>query len=105
MRYYVATNMPEGKLARQFRLLANFFHAAFGGSFLNHQFLICACAPTWPNAPSNIVAQLDGNGMMTKDGQVTPDGFAINTSFTVNSPHPASITDPSLLVPEQTART
>jgi len=26
------------------------------------------------------VAQLDSNGIMTKDGQVTPDGFAINTS-------------------------
>jgi phospholipase C len=105
MSYYDATNMPEGKLAQQFTLMDNFFHSAFGGSFLNHQFLICACAPTWPDAPANIVAQVDANGMMTKDGQVTPDGFAINTSFTVNSPHPGNITDKSLLVPEQTAPT
>src|SRR5437868_1363729 len=44
--YYDATNMPEGKLAQQFTLMDNFFHGAFGGSFLNHQHLICACAPT-----------------------------------------------------------
>jgi phospholipase C len=28
----------------------NFFHSAFGGSFLNHQFLIAAAAPVFPNA-------------------------------------------------------
>jgi acid phosphatase len=105
MSYYDATNMPEGKLAQQFTLMDNFFHSAFGGSFLNHQFLICACAPTWPDAPAGIVAQVDANGMMTKDGQVTPDGFAVNTSFTVNTPHPANITDQTMLVPEQTAPT
>ena len=27
-----------------------FFQGAFGGSFLNHQYLICACAPEYPNA-------------------------------------------------------
>src|SRR5262245_2415826 len=102
MSYYDATNMPEGKLAQQFTLMDNFFHGAFGGSFLNHQFLICACAPTWPDAPSDIVAQLDSNGIMSKDGQVTPDGFAVNTSYTVNTPHPASAT---VLVPQQTAPT
>jgi phospholipase C len=105
LSYYDATNLPEGKLAQQFTMMDNFFHGAFGGSFLNHQYLICACAPTWPEAPSNIVAQLDANGMMTKDGQVTPDGFVVNTSYSVNSPHPANITDKSLLVPQQTAPT
>ena len=105
MSYYDATNMPEGKLAQQYTMLDNFFHAAFGGSFLNHQFLICACAPTWADAPPSIVATLDANGMMTRDGQVTPDGFAVNTSYSVNQPHPASITDKSMLVPQQTAPT
>ena len=105
MSYYDATNMPEGKLAQQYTMMDNFFHAAFGGSFLNHQFLICACAPTWADAPASIVATLDANGVMTKDGQVTPDGYAVNTSYTVNQPHPANITDKSLLVPQQTAPT
>jgi len=31
-------------------LADNFFQAAFGGSFLNHQYLICACAPSYLNA-------------------------------------------------------
>jgi LPXTG-motif cell wall-anchored protein len=102
MGYYDATNMPEGQLAQQYTMDDDFFHAAFGGSFLNHFWLICACSPTWPNAPAGKVAQLDANGKMVKDGAVTPDGYAINTSFTVNTPHPANITDTTQLVPEQT---
>src|SRR4051794_24430347 len=99
MSYYDAANMPEGKLAQQYTMADNFFHAAFGGSFLNHQWLICACTPVWPNAPDAIKAQVDATGVMTKDGQVTPDNFVINTSFTINSPHPANITDTTRLVP------
>jgi acid phosphatase len=37
-------------LARQYVLADEFFQGAFGGSFLNHQYLICACAPQYPNA-------------------------------------------------------
>ncbi len=37
-------------LAREFVLADNFFQGAFGGSFLNHQYLICACAPEYPEA-------------------------------------------------------
>jgi acid phosphatase len=37
-------------LAKEFVLADNFFQGAFGGSFLNHQYLICACAPEYPNA-------------------------------------------------------
>ena len=33
-------------LAKQYVLADNFFEGAFGGSFLNHQYLICACAPS-----------------------------------------------------------
>ena len=47
------------------------------------------------------MAQLDTNGMMTKDGAVTPDGYVINTSFSVNAPHPKTA-DPATLVPNQT---
>jgi acid phosphatase len=103
--YYDASNMPEGKLARQYVLADNFFHAAFGGSFLNHFWLVCACSPTWPNAPASKVAKLDANGNLISDGAVTPDGFAVNTSFSINQPHPASITDPTQLVPNQTMPT
>jgi acid phosphatase len=37
-------------LARQYTLADNFFEGAWGGSFLNHQYLVCACAPTVPAA-------------------------------------------------------
>jgi acid phosphatase len=33
-------------LAREYVLADHFFQGAFGGSFLNHQYLICACAPS-----------------------------------------------------------
>jgi acid phosphatase len=36
------------KLAQQYVLADNFYSGAFGGSFLNHQYLICACAPVAP---------------------------------------------------------
>lgn len=45
-----ATKLPEGKLAQQFVMCDNSFHSAFGGSFLNHQYLISAQPPVWPNA-------------------------------------------------------
>ena len=38
------------QLAQKYTLADEFFAGAFGGSFLNHQYLICACAPTYPNA-------------------------------------------------------
>lgn len=41
------------KLAQQYVLADNFFEGAFGGSFLNHQYLICACAPEYPNADTS----------------------------------------------------
>jgi len=105
MSYYDATNMPEGKLAQQYTMADNTFHAAFGGSYLNHFWLICACTPQFPNAPAAMKAQVDANGGVTKDGSVTPDGYSINTSFTVNTPHPASVTDKATLVPNQTMPT
>ncbi len=104
MSYYDATNWPMGRLAHQFTLADNFFHAAFGGSFLNHFWLICACTPVWSDAPADLRAQLDANGFLVRDGRVTPDGYVVNTSFTVNNPHPANA-EPRTLVPNQTLPT
>jgi acid phosphatase len=50
MAYYDGSKMALWKLARQYTLADNFFMGAFGGSFLNHQYLICACAPQYPHA-------------------------------------------------------
>jgi phospholipase C len=90
--YIDATNLPEGKLAQQYVMQDNLFHSAFGGSFLNHQFLISGQAPVFPNAPANLKPQLDSNGKLqldssgkiVKDGSVTPDNFAVNTTFSKN---------------------
>ena len=49
----------------------NFFHAAFGGSFLNHFWLVCACTPDCPNAPQDMVATKQPNGQYVVDN---PDG-------------------------------
>jgi phospholipase C len=81
MSYYDATELPIGKLAQEYVLADNFFHAAFGGSFLNHVWLICACTPRWPEAPAAMRAQVDANGMITKDGDVTPDRNAPSYAF------------------------
>jgi phospholipase C len=105
LSYYDATPMPLGQLAREFVLADNFFHAAFGGSFLNHMWLVCACTPHWPDAPPDLRAQLDERGGLVKDGEVTPDGYVINTAYTANTPHPARITDRHHLVPNLTLPT
>jgi phospholipase C len=103
MSYYDATTMPLGTLAREFVLADNFFHAAFGGSLLNHAWLVCACTPRWPDAPADMRIQLDAKGMLVKDGDVTADGYVVNTAYTVNTPHPAR--DPRHLLPSLTAPT
>jgi acid phosphatase len=50
MGYYQGADMALWKLARQYTLADNFFMGAFGGSFLNHHYLVCACIPEYPNA-------------------------------------------------------
>jgi len=50
MGHYDYSRSALYALAREFVLADNFFQGAFGGSFLNHQYLICACAPVYPNA-------------------------------------------------------
>jgi acid phosphatase len=52
MGYYDYSGSALYALARQYVLADHFFQGAFGGSFLNHQYLICACAPEYPHADS-----------------------------------------------------
>jgi len=104
MGFYPTNTLPLAVEAANYTLCDNFFHAAFGGSFLNHIWLIAARTPVFPNAPASVTAQLDTLGNLVKDGFVTPDGFAVNTSFSVNSPHPSGIAA-NQLVPNQTFAT
>lgn len=95
MGYFDGSNFELWKWAREYTLADNFFMGAFGGSFLNHLWLICACTPRFDNAPAAMRAQLDEWGRLRKrpnspasvmdgpvavyDGAVTPDGWAVNT--------------------------
>jgi len=129
LSYFDATTLPEGLLAQQYTLCDNFFHAAFGGSFLNHQFLIAANAPVYPNAPAGMQPTLDATGQLAldpttgkivHDGNVTPIGgvsfvlptrkfeknYAVNTIFSVNLvPTNTSPTSTSLLPSQNDSNT
>src|SRR5262249_33674013 len=107
MSYFDATNLPEGLLAQQYVMADNFFHASFGGSFLNHQFLVAAAAPVYPGAPLSMRPVLDASGQLSlnpmtgkivHDGNITPinsasfadpghtfdKNYAVNTIFSKN---------------------
>src|SRR5580692_7230526 len=45
-----STKLPMWNVAKHYVLADNFFMGAFGGSFLNHFWLVCACTPVYPNA-------------------------------------------------------
>jgi len=95
MAHYDGAQLPMWKYAKEYVLADNFFMGAFGGSFLNHFWLICACTPVYADAPDHLKPQLDANGKLKRradspasalagppslyDGRVTPDGYAVNT--------------------------
>ncbi len=104
MGHWDASRLMLWDYARRYTLADNFFHAAFGGSFLNHFWLVCACTPVYREAPQRIVARLDASGTMVSDGAVTPDGFGVNTMEPVGGPHNLQL-DRALLLPVQTMPT
>ena len=61
-------DLPLFRLAQEYTLADQFFHAAFGGGFLNHLWLICACTPRFDDAPADLIASVDTNGRLTRDG-------------------------------------
>jgi acid phosphatase len=101
MGHYASARLPLWEIAKQYVLADNFFMGAFGGSFLNHFALICACAPTYPNAdqspakvgisgveadgvtltsaPDSPKSALEGPPKFVNDGTLTPDFYAVNT--------------------------
>ena len=60
----------------------DFFQGAFGGSFLNHQWLIAAATPTWPGAPEANHSIIDSNGMATRTPLYTPTGAVLDRQVT-----------------------
>ncbi len=130
MGYYDGSKLPLWQWAQEYTLADNFFTAAFGGSYLNHFWLICACTPEHRDAPANLRAQLDGNVLKRKsespasavdgapvfalDGDVTTDGWSVNTTQPPYQPSripPANGGDPRLAdvskhpLPPQSAKT
>ncbi|MGP1676123.1 MAG: acid phosphatase [Burkholderiales bacterium] len=129
MGYFDGSKMKVWKWAQEYTLADHFFMGAFGGSFLNHQWLICACTPVDLNAPASVRPKLDAQGNLQKkpgspksvldgpvqvfDGRATPDGYLVNTSQPPYQPSgipPApgnlDFADPAKHpAPQQTART
>ena len=66
MGYYDSSKLKLWEWARRYTLADRFFMGAYGGSFLNHQWLICACTPRWPEAPASKRAQLDARGFLVR---------------------------------------
>jgi phospholipase C len=97
LSYLDATNLPEGDLAQQFTLCDNFFHSAYGGSFLNHQWLISAQTPPWTTAiPSGWQSSYDPTTKTLHDNQLTFDGqYGVNTIQPAKAPFSPSTTDPA----------
>lgn len=77
--YYDGSRLPLWQYAKKYTLADNFYQGAFGGSFLNHFWLVCACTPRYLDAPEDLRVLLDAQGQVIKDGAVTPDGYAVNT--------------------------
>jgi acid phosphatase len=128
--YYDTTRLPiykylHGPNHPRYAIADDFFQAAFGGSFLNHQWLVAAATPTFPGAPADQHSVLDANGMpntyplytpttTVKDtaltaacGGSTPAGlacgdFAVNT---IQPPYQPFSSPTALKLPAQTAPT
>ena len=77
--------------APRYVIADRFFQGAFGGSFLNHQWLVAARTPTWPGAPADQHSIVDSKGLPTTDKPLTavcPNTTAACGDFAVNTIQP-----------------
>ncbi len=116
MGYWDTSGAALYALAREYVLADHFFQGAFGGSFLNHQYLICACAPEYPSAdtapahpsiailekdasghdlarlktaPGSPRSALDGKPVYARNGNITPANyFGDGKFYAVNTMQP-----------------
>jgi phospholipase C len=123
MGVWDGSKIPMWKVAQKYTLADNFM-GAFGGSFLNHQWLICACAPYYPDADSSLAkpkisivqpdgvtlaladnspkSAMEGIPAFANDGNLTPDYHAVNTMQPPYQPsgnEPAAGGDPAFADP------
>ncbi len=118
MAFYDGSKLPMWPWAKDYVLADHFFMAAYGGSYLNHLWLVCACTPRDLNAPASLRAQVDARGWLKRkpesppsaldgelvvfDGEFTPDGYSVNTTQPPYQPSgvpPAKDADPRFAGP------
>jgi phospholipase C len=115
MGHYDGSKLPMWDVAKRYVLADRFFMGAFGGSFLNHIYLVCACVPKYPHADKtaakNMVAALAADEVslaiapgspqsalegpprfVTDNDKLTPDFFAVNT---LQPPYQPSLVGPA----------
>ncbi|WP_442755456.1 acid phosphatase [Methylocystis sp. JAN1] len=106
MGYYDTTQLPlyqylHKNRAPNYVIADNFFQAAFGGSFLNHQWLIAARTPVFANAAkdgssNDLHSVVDANGMPTSTPLYVPAASGLRdkslTAYCADDPlKPAAI--------------
>ncbi len=131
MGYYSTQELPIYRYLHadshpHYAIADNFFQAAFGGSFLNHQWLVAAATPIFAHAPqsggNDLHSVVDANGMpansplykttaAVKDASLTamcadtlPVGvvcgdYAINTTQPFSQPYAPGVIDAKRLPP------
>jgi acid phosphatase len=130
MGYYDGSKLPMWKWAQEYTLADAFFMGAFGDSFINHFWFVCACAAVDRDAPAALRAQLDERGWLKRKpespastlvgpavfvpGEFTQDGYALSTAYPRYQPSrvpPAKDGDPRFAgttgytLPPQTMKT
>ena len=119
-----AKRLPLWSIAREYVLADHFFMAAFGGSYLNHIWLVCACTPKYPDADKSpakgLIAVVDPDGVnlafadnspksamegapkFVHDGNLTPDFYSVGTMqppYQPSANKPAKDGDPAFADP------
>jgi phospholipase C len=125
MGHYDGSRLPLWSVAQKYVLADDFFQAAFGGSFLNHFQVACACAPIYPRADQSpakdLIASVEPDGVtltlasnspksaiegvpkFVNNGQITPDFYAVNTMqppYQPSNNKPAADGDPRFADPK-----
>ena len=86
MGFYDLKNTYIWSLAQDYVLADQFYQSAFGGSFLNHIWLIAAQTPLYANGPENLKVELDEQGAAKRSKPLTPDGYVVNLIQPQNPP-------------------
>jgi phospholipase C len=109
MGHYDGSKLPLWQIARRYTLADHFFMGTFGGSFLNHIYLVCGCIPVYPKAdtspaktgivalatdgslamdPESPKSAVEGPPKFLRDGNITPDFYVVNTMYPPYQPSP-----------------